>query len=282
MFLRFAIFRSIKRHKLLIFFTSLLCISLHSVIPEFILHGNSIGQLSSLAGAYHSNRNGSSLQACMASDESEFKVSAHRDSPFYSLPPFDQLLLPISAKNSICDNSVERLHVLVVLSVPSKFKVREAIRKTFASFPFDESEKASKGNWTRFFLVGKPNGTEEKLRLVSEVETFGDVVVTNVSEGYFHHPSLKLIIALKFASCHCPNAAYFVKTDDDNYVNIQKLYDVIHENQRRANQNSSSGMPMYLGREGWNEPVRPPSTWKWVVTYKEYSFEKYPLFMTGS
>ena len=106
-----------------------------------------------------------SYTICMMKDESELKAKAHPGCPFYSLPAFDQLLHPTSATTSICNQRLENLHVLVILSQPLVSKTRSAIRATYANFPFRNSETSITGNWTRMFLVGRPKNQLEEFLL---------------------------------------------------------------------------------------------------------------------
>ena len=221
-----------------------------------------------------------SYKKCMLNDNGHSKSLSHPDSPFYSLPSFDKLLSPISAKTSLCDQSVENLHVLVILTQPHLMKIRKAIRETFAVFPFPGNESETKGNWTRMFLIGLPRSHHEEKLIEKEVKEFGDIVITNTPEGYYNYPTLKMLIALKFVSCYCPNAVYFVKTDDDNYINIEFLYNKIRENQEKTDRefptkvtDIKSGdkfqIPLWMGHSSLNETARKG---KWAIRYEEYRY----------
>ena len=73
------------------------------------------------------------------------------------------------------------------------------------------------------FLVGRPNDRENLQKLTQENAKFNDIVVINIEEVYYSNPTLKMIIAFKFVSCFCPNANYFVKSDDDNFIDMHRL-----------------------------------------------------------
>ena len=175
---------------------------------------------------------------CLADNKSELAKLANKKSPFYSLPPYGQLLLPISATISICNPVTENLHVLAIFSQPSLIQTRNAIRKTYTNFSFHGNEQQI-GNWTKFFLVGKPNGERESMQLENEVAVFGDVVVANLDESYWNL-TLKALIAMKFTSCFCQNAAYFLKTDDDSYINVGMLHNTIQEFQQETDKQKFS------------------------------------------
>ena len=120
----------------------------------------------------------------------------------------------------------------------------------------------------------------------------GDVVVANVPEGYYNYPTLKSLIALKFVSCYCPNAAYYVKSDDDNYLNIPYLFSTIRDNQRRLSQQQEVTQvvsedaskppltPLHLGVPATNSTLR-SMDFKWGVLIEEYMYESYPDFLSG-
>ena len=73
------------------------------------------------------------------------------------------------------------------------------------------------------FLVGRPNDKKGLHKLTQENAEFNDLVVINVEEVYYNNPTLKMIIAFKFVACFCPNAKYFAKTDDDNFIDMYHL-----------------------------------------------------------
>ena len=71
--------------------------------------------------------------------------------------------------------------------------------------------------------MGLPNDRNNLDKLSQENEEFNDVVVVNAKETYYNNPTLKMIVAFKFVSCFCPNAKYFVKADDDVFVDMHQL-----------------------------------------------------------
>ena len=222
---------------------------------------------------------------CMRNTRTRFSKLSYLNAPIKSLPPYDKSLLPISATTSICDPSVERLRVLVIVNVPWKPDTRMAIRETFANF---SAIKHLPTKWTKMFLVGAPRNPGESKLLELENQRYGDIVVVNITEGY-NILTLKMLIGFKFVSCFCPNAEYLTKSDDDNYIKIESLDREITVFQEKANKNESltdaisqKRPPIYLGWPAERSPVRPPIKYKWVVSYNEYSEKYYPTYMTGA
>ena len=128
-----------------------------------------------------------------------------------------------------------------------------AIRGTYANF----NASGDGTNWTRMFLVGSPRNETETQLLEKENRQFGDIVVVNVTENYFWKLTLKMLIAFIFVSCYCPTADYFVKTDDDNAIDIDGLERKVQESQVRADKDMTNEVkrgfqhrPIYLGKCG--------------------------------
>ena len=141
------------------------------------------------------------------------------------MPMDSNLLLPFSSTDSVCNNALERLRVIFILSRPSKPDLRLAIRNTWANLTaFKNSNLAA--NWTRVFLIGQPSDESEDRALRLENKNFDDLLVVNVSEGYYNS-ALKMLIAMKFFSCYCRNAEYFIKADDDDYVKLKILDELL-------------------------------------------------------
>ena len=245
----------------------------------------------------HSEKN-KLYRECMQFRETKFEQFSHWDAPIHALPPYDQVLHPVSATSTVCDHSMEKLRVLVFLNRVSSFSVRNVLRQTYANFsPQAVRSKNLAGNWARMFLVGKPSNEKEEKLLKSENKKFGDVVVVNVIEQYYHNPTLKMLVLFKFLSCFCPTAEYVIKSDDDNYIRLSSLDHLILEEQKKLDVQMkddqtflgrifqpSRNIPMNLGRCGPFGPVRNMSSpyKKWYVSAKEYSEGPYPTFCLGA
>ena len=142
------------------------------------------------------------------------------------------MLSNISRNISICDPSATNLRLIIIFSRFAATDQRNAVRETWGAI---NHYKASSlyGNWSYFFLVGKPTNESDRELIETEMKTFGDVVSANVSEGYYLI-TYKLLVGLKIASCYCPKADYVIKTDDDTYLRIARLDYVINAQQLLA------------------------------------------------
>ena len=222
---------------------------------------------------------------CMLNDRSPYSKLSYSNAPIKSLPPYDKSLLPISATTSICDPSVERLRVLVIVNVPWKPDTRMAIRETFANF---SAIKHLPTKWTKMFLVGAPRNESESKILELENQKYGDIVVVNITEDYYNL-TLKMLIAYKFVSCFCTNAEYFIKSDDDNYIKMEALDREISKIQVSADVDRNIAQiklqkhrPIFLGRDAPKKVLRHPNKSKWVVWWNEYAEKTYPDYFIGA
>ena len=108
-------------------------------------------------------------------------------------------------------------------------------------------------------------------------------LVVNINEGY-SNLTLKMMVAFKFVFCFCPNAAYLVKSDDDNYLLMEKLENAITKEQQKVDLEMQHGFrrsgEMYLG---WSPKFRHiQRKGIWAVSFEEYDKAKYPAYHTGA
>ncbi|XP_075258643.1 beta-1,3-galactosyltransferase 5-like [Convolutriloba macropyga] len=165
------------------------------------------------------------LEHCMQKNWRPLNTT-HPHAPIYSMEKEGKnLILPLSYNATFCKTSKENLRLIFVLSRTSSFKNRQTIRSTYAQFD-SYNQSSILDNWTLFFIVGKPTNQKSYSRIENESRQFGDVIVANVIEDYYN-ATYKVLIGLKVASCFCPNAGYVIKADDDVYIRLRKLDQVI-------------------------------------------------------
>ena len=164
------------------------------------------------------------LKKCMAKNWAPWNTS-HPRSPINLMPTGENLLLTLSYNATFCNPSKTNLRLIFVLSRMISFRNRRAIRNTYAAFEkYDKSLLL--GNWSLFFIVAKSNNRTEQSWIENESREFGDIIAANFTEDYYNI-TFKTLIGLKVASCFCPKADYVIKTDDDTYIRIRKLDQVI-------------------------------------------------------
>ena len=195
-----------------------------------------------------------------------------------------------------CKTDLRMYRVLFILSRVQSFEQRSVIRKTYANFT-KYSSGSLKGNWTKFFLLGRPQNDDEKGKLMSEISVHKDIVVSNTTDTRKQKGStIKYLIGLKIASCFCPDADYLIRADDDSYIRlqqtervlnlVQKEADTLADDQRQKNPSEQQQVKtagtharFYTGLGCRSD--NPMSRGYWAVTRDEYPEKKYPFNCKG-
>jgi len=173
-----------------------------------------------------------------------------------------------------CDPSKEDdsfLILVVVCSGLENYEERLAIRDSWA--------KDSNNDARVVFLVGTPsalsktNQTTITNNLNRESDAYGDIVQEDFVDSYANL-TIKSLMMLKWFTQSCTDrAVYLMKTDDDMYVNLVNLYDLVKSNKNPYLMTGS----VICGAK----PIRDPYN-KWFSP--EYMFEGkvYPMYLSGT
>ena len=169
---------------------------------------------------------------------------------------------PLTPK--ICSDDIELL--ILIPSTTWNFKQRDAIRRTWGN------TKSSDAKTKVVFFTGQCiNDTLQEV-LEEEMALFRDVVQENIIESY-QSLAEKSIALLRWASSNCPKVTYALKTDDDMFINIQNLVNVLRERKPTK---------AILGFKPPNpSPVRHKGS-KYYVSRKQYSKDRYPPYISGT
>jgi len=168
-----------------------------------------------------------------------------------------------------CDDSHENVLVtILVISAPDHFKQREAIRHTWGNTSQNKEVVFS-------FLVGLSDNSTLSKAVTEESEKNGDVIMNNIADLY-QNLSLKTISAFVWLKQFCPKSKFLLKVDDDMFVQVERLLEMIHEMMLKIEKPR-----IILGNisRGW-KPVRNPQS-KYLITEAQYPGENYPDFATG-
>ncbi|KAM6183191.1 beta-1,3-galactosyltransferase 4 [Erethizon dorsatum] len=170
--------------------------------------------------------------------------------------------------------------LILVCTAPENRNQRDAIRATWGSL-----RQARGLRVQTLFVLGEPRGQRpaggSHGDLARESAARGDVVQAAFRDAY-RNLTLKTLVGLNWASTHCPEARYILKTDDDVYVNVPELVSELlrrggpWEPQERGTEprkeaaaareqqkdHAAGGKPvplLYLGRvHWWVRPSRAP------------------------
>ncbi|KAJ8319510.1 hypothetical protein KUTeg_004601 [Tegillarca granosa] len=133
--------------------------------------------------------------------------------------------------SAIC-NKTSPFLIILIPSIPNNKEVRNAIRTTWGSI-------AKGGVWPRkslnvkiklAFLLGmsEPENLTLTKLINQESTTYGDLTEGNFTDSYYNL-TLKVLLGLKWVTLFCNNANFLVKADEDTFVNLPKLIEILNK-----------------------------------------------------
>lgn len=166
----------------------------------------------------------------------------------------------------ICQNSGDPIRLLIlVTSAPTHYDQRLAIRQSWGHF-------GSRRDVAIGFILGQSDNASLEDALSAESYMYNDLIRGHFIDSY-NNLTLKTVSSLEWVDANCPNATFFLKTDDDMFINIPRLLQFIekHHNDKRT---------IYgrLARK-W-KPIRNIKS-KYYVSPQQYFPSIFPHFCTG-
>ncbi|GAB1608685.1 beta-1,3-galactosyltransferase 2 [Argonauta hians] len=130
--------------------------------------------------------------------------------------------------NELCSRRDPPFLLIVVPSIHDHMDIRNAIRQTWASVAKDHVWPGRKVRETvkLAFLLGLHQFPEREGILIAESKKYGDIIQENFIDSYYNL-SIKILMALKWSSNYCPGVNYILKADEDTFVNIPMLVDIL-------------------------------------------------------
>jgi len=183
----------------------------------------------------------------------------------------------MSPKGMCSHNSSENLPppylLIVVCSAVHNSAARMAIRNSWA-----KDTQTILHDVRVVFLVGELfNGTDED-KIVEESDQFGDILQEEFIDSY-QNLTLKSLMLLKWFTTSCDKGnskqsiQYLMKTDDDMYVNLVKLYELVRNNKKPN---------LLVGTLICNAvPIKDPYN-KWYVPSYMFSEKRFPPYLSGT
>ncbi|XP_012269100.1 beta-1,3-galactosyltransferase 1 [Athalia rosae] len=185
------------------------------------------------------------------------------------LPPDDETTL-IDVRNfrfvinhEPC-NKTQPLLLMLIHSAPSNIPKRMVIRETWGQ---------RRNGAIVLFLIG----TDDKLQnqIEEEDKIYGDIVQGNFKDAY-RNMTYKHVMALKWATYHCPGAKYVLKLDDDVFVHTPAMLEFLSHDLSPWGARRlilCDLMAMAMVKRSWRS--------KWRVSPLEYPGKTYPVYCAG-
>ena len=121
------------------------------------------------------------------------------------------------------------------------------------------------------FIVGRSTNKTQKELIMNESRMHGDLLVLDLEES-FYSLSYKVMIGFQWITKHCKGYKFLLKGDDDIFVNIHALMELLHE-PTTPQHNLYVGNTMSVA-----EVVR---NGRYGVSREEYSRDNYPRYNSG-
>lgn len=171
------------------------------------------------------------------------------------------------ANNELCgSNSGEHVRLLILItSAPAHRDARLAIRQTWGHY-------ATRRDIAMAFILGATNVQSIEDSLEAESYMYSDIIRGRFFDSY-NNLTLKTISSLEWVDTYCSRAAFVLKTDDDMFINVQRLMSFIDKHR--------SDDRVIYGRlaKKW-KPIRNKRS-KYYVSPQQYFPSVFPQFTTG-
>jgi hypothetical protein len=199
------------------------------------------------------------------------KLNVRSKSPYYTSNELDSILNPEFKINleiklepyGLCKFKSKFIFIYVFTSVKS-FTKRQLIRNTWAN------KSLNLFNFNLVFIIGKINYSNETTdqSLYLEQQKYNDLIQGNFIDSY-RNLSYKSLIAWKWIRNNCNQASYIFKLDDDIFLNIFKLKEILNNyNIFKSTSNS------FICKVPNSSPIRDPNS-KYYVTENEFNLKLY-------
>ncbi|XP_052278245.1 beta-1,3-galactosyltransferase 1-like isoform X3 [Dreissena polymorpha] len=124
----------------------------------------------------------------------------------------------------LCSSSLNMSFVVLVHTATDNFLRRASIRETWAN------HRMFRNHTIRIaFLVGRPEKDSTQVLIEHESVMHKDIIQGNFMDSY-RNLTHKGVLGFRWVSEYCSHAKYVVKTDDDVFLNVFKMFEKIDTN----------------------------------------------------
>lgn len=154
--------------------------------------------------------------------------------------------------------------LIVVCSYHEHYTFRQAIRQAWGNI--------QKPGIMLIFLIGKHREKYWNWFVKHENSIYGDILQLNITESYANL-SRKILCGISWVLNRLPEITYFMKVDDDVYINIPYLLEILQTNLIDNDH--------ILGALNVNALVNRNMRDSWGVSYQNYPYSHYPPYVSG-
>ncbi|XP_076816992.1 beta-1,3-galactosyltransferase 5-like isoform X1 [Clavelina lepadiformis] len=177
-----------------------------------------------------------------------------------------------------CSNGRESTWTMVtfVKSTATNFDRRNLLRSTWASL-----KKIENRSLFTVFVIGKTDSDVQAL-IDEEHETYHDILQITKTENY-HNIGFKTLAGMKWASENLPSNYYYSTSDDDMWIDMLKVKELIDHYRGVVVEKEWPEFPIICTYKWWNgslQPIRTPTD-KNYVSKEQYPWPYWPAFCFG-
>ena len=159
--------------------------------------------------------------------------------------------------------------LVIVTSQAKNIENRMALRRTWLSLA-----KNNTSNMRYIFFLGRIEDAEDARNISKENLQFNDIVIGNFTDHY-DYLTTKTVAGIYWTNKYCPNSKYFLKTDDDMWVNTEKILSML---QKIPDSGFVGGACLPRAK-----PIRTltGTLRKFYLPYTDFLFKFYPPYCQG-
>ena len=170
----------------------------------------------------------------------------------------------------VCRNNTQIDLLIIILSSPRNWRRRIILRETWAN----NINIYRNNNVKHIFLIGN-SPLNSQIR--NENSIFGDLTLQNVDDSYLNL-TLKTLMGFEWVRTFCPQAKQIMKTDDDVFVIIPRVLQLI--GQVKYSPSIVYGHCSQNSTPIRNEPIKEKFK-KFLTPYWRYPHNTYPPYCQG-
>ncbi|KAK2721707.1 beta-1,3-galactosyltransferase 1-like isoform X2 [Artemia franciscana] len=195
-----------------------------------------------------------------------WNVNQSRNVSSYIMPQKNTAIIP---NGNLCKTALPYILVIVPSAV-SEIDARLAIRDTWGSAFKNSSYNGH--NLVLAFIVGRPLNSSLESRIIAENNAFNDIIQEDFIDTY-ENLTLKSVMLLKWADTYCKGAEFVLKIDDDVYLDLDNLLNLLNMYGKKR----LIGGSLFCNAA----PIRSQSS-KWYCPKHIFPGSVYPPYVSGT
>lgn len=171
----------------------------------------------------------------------------------------------------LCSNK-DITYIIYVHSAPRNYKKRQTIRQTWGT-----KNVLQMYRMRIVFVMGIVEDAETMDRVMLEYNRYGDIMIEDFTDTY-RNLTYKAIAGLKWVSQYCYSATFVIKSDDDIFIDIHSLMNIMNSTEVSNYGNNN----VILCNQWLRMKVIRDKKSKWYISEEEFPEEFFPPYCSGS